>query len=259
MARKKVNQNTQTFQTFEKSSKGGGIMDRLSEELRKVLQELNSSPVLMPARLIKISYDPEFHYGEWTLTGDNLEPLGKTIEFIPIKEYGRYTRFNPTLGRADIVSNFFELKDSRKAIDKFSKRLISELKSEFQDIKFRLYFFGYLLRDGRVERVVITFKGSSLNSFIEIQRNELNKLRVWRGVVKFIMTSEKQKRPNTPIVFFTPKIEVQPLSEEELLLVAKDLPAYIEAIKDYIHYSNGEEAGGTSVQNVSEEDFEIEL
>jgi len=259
MARKKVNQNTQTFQTFEKSSKGGDVVNKLPEELRKLLEELNAKPITMPAKVIKISYDPEFHYGEWILTGDNPEPLGKQITFIPIKEYGRYVRYNPALGRADVVSNFFEPKDSRKATDRFSKKLISELKNDFQDIKFRLYFFGYLLRNGNVERVVIIFQGSSLNTFIEIQRNELNKLGTWRGLVKFIMTSEKQKRPNTPIVFFTPRIEVQPLSEEELLLVAKDLPAYIEAIKDYIHYSNGEKAGGTSVQNVSEEDFEIEL
>jgi len=259
MARKKVNQSTQTFQTFEKSSKGGGVMNKLPEELRKVLEELNSSPVSMPARLIKVSYDPEFHYGEWVLMNDNPEPLGKTIKFVPIKEFGRYTRFNPTLGRADIVSNFFELKDSRKAIDKFSKKLISELRNEFQDIKFGLYFFGYLLRDDKAERVVITFKGSSLNSFIEVQRNELNKLRVWRGVVKFIMTSEKQKRPNTPIVFFVPSIKVEQLTEQELLLIAKDLPTYIEDIKSYVNYSNGGEVGGASQQDVSEEDFEIEL
>jgi len=258
MRKDKFTQN----QNFDKISKGGVAMslNKLPEELRKVLEELNAKPVSMPARAVKVSYDPEFHYGEWILTGDNPEPLGKTIQFVPVKEYGRYVRFNPGIGRADIVSNFFELRDSRKAIDKFSKRLISELKNEYQDIKFRLYFFGYLLRNGSVERVVITFQGSSLNAFIEVQRNELSKLGMWRGATKFIMTSEKQKKPNTPIVFFVPRIEIKPLDEKELLLIAKDLPTYIEEIKDYINYSNGEEPGTTTqAQEVSEEDIDIEL
>ncbi len=208
------------------------ILDQLNEEHQATI----------PAKIIKISYDPELAYGNFILIDpENKEAkpdiLGKEIEFIPLKEYGRYTRFNPALNRSDIVSNFFTPFEARKAVDKLSKKLITQLKEEgVGDIRYKLYFFGLFKKGKEYIPAVFVFSGATLQSLIELQNTKLSGVKKWRGYYKFKMKPVKNK--NGAVIYFSLDIEPIQLDDEELLQVVKLAPDYIEQIKSYINAMN---------------------
>jgi len=209
------------------------ILDQLNEE--------QQAPTI-PAKIIKISYDPELAYGNFILLDPenrDAKPdiLGKEIEFVPLKEYGRYTRFNPAVNRSDIVSNFFSPFEAKKAVDRLSKRLITDLKAEgIADIKYKLYFFGLLKKGKGFIPAVFVFVGATLQSYIEVKDKELDTIGKWRGYYKFRMETKKRKKG--AVVYFSLNIEPIQLSDQELLEVVKITPDYIEKVKTYIKEVN---------------------
>lgn len=238
----------------------------LLEQLNK---EVEGERPKLPAKVIKISYDPEFHYGSFYIPPEDKEQgkpevLSKTISFIPVREFGRYTRFNPKLNRSDIVSNFFNPFDAKKAIDKFTKQLISKIKESADpamgDIKYKQYLFGYLVKGDKLERALIVLSGATLRSFIEIQP-QINKIKYWRGGSIFTISTKREKKGS--VNYFSLDIVVSDTIPEKLLAeLGRDITIYIDNIKEFVNKSNSFMATDEAVESEAvenEEDLSVDF
>jgi len=229
-------------------SKNVEILDKLNEEEQQRSE--------FPAHSVKISYDPDNYYGQFVLV-DNFTrefiPLGNTIEFVPLTEYGRYVRFNSNAGGLDVISNFFKAHEASRAVDKFTGRTIRELKQNDIDrsIKYRLYLFGYIIVDGEMVPACYVLSGVSLKEYLDFHRQKLSTLRKWYGYYAFVISRVKEGKG---IVYFKPQFELRELSDAEIDKVVEDLESYIKKIKSYINSVN--EAILTAVRDITREAVE---
>jgi hypothetical protein len=157
--------------------------------------------------------------------------FGTKPEIRVLKTMAQHTKYDATEGKVVVSSNIVPIKQSRKAIDLKTGKLITEMKKEIPDIKYQMVVL-LEVKDIKTKEwipCVMYMKGKFLYEFNQnVKTNDYI-----NNIVKF----ELKKMKKGSVVYYVPiNFELTSLSEEETF---KCMVRDAKNIKKYDEWVNG--------------------
>lgn len=270
MAKTKKTEETPMELTVESLMSAGFTQ----EDAEAIVGSNSTSGGGLPYPLIKVNYDltiPELaKFGDFvsiTAKDDNgdttsLINFGDRLHVVILASVFQYSRYNAATNSADISSNLFPMKDTKKAIDLKTGKRIADLKKNDPDNKIKYQEIMLLLvsSDSQPEPKPYIFynKGAFMYSFGQCRKPLTN-----RGAVMYnIEFGLKQERKGKTKYFVVDEntFVATPRTLEEIKEGATIIPAYIKAFNDWVDSVNsGADSKPTKETPVYEEDDDDEI
>jgi len=169
--------------------------------------------------------------------------FGKTPEIRVLKTMAQFTKYDATEGKVVVSSNIVPIKQTRKAIDLRSGKLITELKKEIPDIKYQMVVLMEA-KDVKTKEWIPCVMYMKSSFLYEFNQNVKTKDYI-NSIIKFKLKKDKKGS----VVFYVPTdFEITELTEEEVFKNIKKDGKNIKKYDDWIKLVN----------NKNEEDEDIE-
>lgn len=194
------------------------------EQIKSYLSTINESNGgnRIPFVIAKVFYDVDIPELRGTLVGGvekddegnivNIKyKFGDKPEMRILKAMCQYTEYDPEVGKVIISSNILPLRQSRKAVDLRTGKLISELKPTHPNLKYQMVVLASIkeIETGEWIPCVMYLKGRFLYEF----NNEVKQSDYLVKKIKFTLKRNKKGS----IIFYIPTdFEITPLSNEEI-------------------------------------------